>query len=578
MSSSTRNTDRRHDLDALRASAMILGIVYHAALSLALGFPWMVQDPSANKSIYVFQSWVHGFRMPLFFIISGFFTAMLWKKRGAGALVWHRFRRILLPCIVGAITLVPVCNLVMFKAGLDGNTRRAEMVRSEPAEKSIWAAIRKFRSDVVKTHLDNGYAWTQLHPDYQTTALSWAAINGDLDSVRLLLERGCNPSIANPDGNTPLHASMFFGHYPVAEYLLDHGADLQKKNNNGESPIDSLRIDSAFAPAVAGFLLLDFKIADIKHGRELIEQKLREPKLGIADSPQASSPEANGLQAQSPKGSDRLQAFGTWIATYPAFSYLWFLWFLWWYAVCFGILQWAIRSLRSFWTAAPIPWHSMKLHSPLAIPFWIAITIIPIYRMDALGFLFGPDTSLGFLPAWHVFAYYAIFFLFGIIYYLADDDQARLGGSWRMLLPLTILVIFPVALEINVGTFGLRDSWISRDWIRPLSVLSQSLFAWCMSLSCIGLFRSCFAEPKPWIRYVSDSSYWLYVAHLPLVVAIQSQMAESSYNGYLKLLVISALSIAILLLSYQLLVRCTWIGLFLNGTREKWFKEPNKPS
>ena len=147
-----------------------------------------------------------------------------------------------------------------------------------------------------------------------------------------------------------------------------------------------------------------------------------------------------------------------------------------------------------------------------------------------------------------------------------------------MLLPLTLLVIFPVALEINVGTFGLRDSWISRDWIRPLSVLSQSLFAWCMSLSCIGLFRSCFAEPKPWIRYVSDSSYWLYVAHLPLVVAIQSQMAESSYNGYLKLLVISALSIAILLLSYQLLVRCTWIGLFLNGTREKWFKEPNKPS
>ena len=79
---------------------MMLGIIYHGALSLALGFPWFVQDPSANGAMYVFQSWVHGFRMPLFFIISGFFTAMLWKKRGAGALVSHRFRRVFLPCLV----------------------------------------------------------------------------------------------------------------------------------------------------------------------------------------------------------------------------------------------------------------------------------------------------------------------------------------------------------------------------------------------------------------------------------------------------------------------------------------------
>ena len=103
LSSPASPTERRSDLDALRASAMMLGIVYHGALSLALGFPWFVQDPSANGAMYVFQSWVHGFRMPLFFIISGFFTAMLWKKRGAGALVSHRFRRVFLPCLVGAI-------------------------------------------------------------------------------------------------------------------------------------------------------------------------------------------------------------------------------------------------------------------------------------------------------------------------------------------------------------------------------------------------------------------------------------------------------------------------------------------
>jgi hypothetical protein len=47
---------RRHDLDALRASAMLLGILYHAALSFALGFTWSVQDVSQTKGLFVFQA------------------------------------------------------------------------------------------------------------------------------------------------------------------------------------------------------------------------------------------------------------------------------------------------------------------------------------------------------------------------------------------------------------------------------------------------------------------------------------------------------------------------------------------
>ena len=38
---------RRHDLDALRAFAMFLGIVLHAGLSFAPGI-WMVQDSQQN--------------------------------------------------------------------------------------------------------------------------------------------------------------------------------------------------------------------------------------------------------------------------------------------------------------------------------------------------------------------------------------------------------------------------------------------------------------------------------------------------------------------------------------------------
>lgn len=548
---------------------MMLGIIYHGALSLALGFPWFVQDPSANGAMYVFQSWVHGFRMPLFFIISGFFTAMLWKKRGAVALVSHRFRRVFLPCLVGAVTLVPLCNLAILKGLSESNQRRSLATQSLPPEQSIWVAIQQQRSDAVRVHLENGTAFTNLHPQFQTTVLSWAAIHGDSESVRVLIEKGCDPSLSNPDGNTALHASMFFGNYPLVEYLLEQGADITKRNSNGETPINSLRVDTKMVQYIGGLLSVRRELADIKDGRALIENALVQRNLiepakqtEVEQVAAGSSPDASAPTQSTPR------AIAMWLATYPAFSFLWFLWFLWWFAVFFAILQWVFGSIRSLWSQQPVAWSSLGLYSPAALFFWMLVTMIPVYFMGTIGFIFGPDTSVGLIPAPHVFAYYAIFFLFGVGYYLADDTQSRLGSSWRWLLPLTMLVLFPIALEINLGKFGYRDEWISKEWVFPLSILSQSVFAWCMSIGCIGLFRSFVREQTPWIRYLSDSSYWLYVAHLPLVIALQSQLAWTDGNAYLKLLIISFVSIGLLLLSYQLLVRNTWLGVFLNGRRE----------
>ena len=91
-------TRRLHDLDALRGFAMLLGIALHTALGFLPGL-WPVEDSTAtwegpyDDILFV----IHGFRMPVFFLMSGFFTAMLWRRRGLGSLLRHRFRRVLLP-------------------------------------------------------------------------------------------------------------------------------------------------------------------------------------------------------------------------------------------------------------------------------------------------------------------------------------------------------------------------------------------------------------------------------------------------------------------------------------------------
>src|SRR5882724_4989382 len=103
MSTENPASARRSDLDALRAGAMLLGIVLHASLSFFPSY-WMVADRRQDDGFGVLFSAIHGFRMPLFFVMSGYFSAMLLQRRGRGALIKHRFRRVFLPLMAGIFT------------------------------------------------------------------------------------------------------------------------------------------------------------------------------------------------------------------------------------------------------------------------------------------------------------------------------------------------------------------------------------------------------------------------------------------------------------------------------------------
>jgi peptidoglycan/LPS O-acetylase OafA/YrhL len=101
-------------MDALRAVAMLLGIVLHGAMPFVPGYGafWGVQDVESSEAFGLLIAPTHGFRMPLFFLISGFFTAMLWRKRGLSALLAQRFQRIVLPMILGFFTVIPATWIV----------------------------------------------------------------------------------------------------------------------------------------------------------------------------------------------------------------------------------------------------------------------------------------------------------------------------------------------------------------------------------------------------------------------------------------------------------------------------------
>ena len=78
-------------------------------------------------------------------------------------------------------------------------------------------------------------------------------------------------------------------------------------------------------------------------------------------------------------------------------------------------------------------------------------------------------------------------------------------------------------------------------------------------------------------RYVSDSSYWLYLVHLPLVMALQAVVMQWTLHWSLKFAFIVTVTTALLLLSYHYLVRYTYIGEVLNGRRRRRSKAVGAP-
>ncbi|MDP6208300.1 MAG: hypothetical protein QGG01_08345, partial [Roseibacillus sp.] len=67
--------------------------------------------------------------------------------------------------------------------------------------------------------------------------------------------------------------------------------------------------------------------------------------------------------------------------------------------------------------------------------------------------------------------------------------------------------------------------------------------------------------------YVSDASYWMYLAHLPLIMILQALVSASPLPGLVKFTLICLVSFAFLLLTYRYLVRYTIIGTMLNGKK-----------
>lgn len=95
---------------------------------------------------------------------------------------------------------------------------------------------------------------------------------------------------------------------------------------------------------------------------------------------------------------------------------------------------------------------------------------------------------------------------------------------------------------------------------------ATAIMSWTFTF--IGLGVKYLNTPSPVIRYLSDASYWMYIAHLPVVMALQTLLMDVGFHWLIKFVFINLATYTFLIVTYRYGVRTTWIGVLLNGKRQ----------
>lgn len=258
------------------------------------------------------------------------------------------------------------------------------------------------------------------------------------------------------------------------------------------------------------------------------------------------------------------RSLGTLPAGIFAGSHLWFLYYL--------LLITALTLAARQSLARTGSWGTVLVGRADRMFGWLAESpaswvVLAIPTAGVLGFMRSwgmdtPDRSL--VPHMPALAIYGGFFVLG---WLLDRRRDGLSGFARLSWHRWGLAVLGVAGILLLGDIERDPAHRYFDAAHIAFAFCYALTMWSLVFLTISVFQQICRRPNPVIRYVADSSYWMYLIHLPVVVWLQVAVAEVPLPWWLKLTFVATATIAFSLATYALLIRKTFIGRVLNGRR-----------
>ncbi len=213
------------------------------------------------------------------------------------------------------------------------------------------------------------------------------------------------------------------------------------------------------------------------------------------------------------------------------------------------------------------PLGPVVLGAPLALTFILAPQWI-----QQVGIM-TPDSSL--VP--NAFAAVGFFTAFGLGWLL--HRQSGLLDVWRRrwLYNLVAAIAFTIAAFAITGVTMLMAP-APHNAMTVLYAACYTLAIWTWTFAFVGIALRFMANHSPVRRYIADASYWLYLIHVPLVMALQVAVSQLAWPWWVKFPLILAIAFPLMFASYQTMVRYTFIGAILNGRRESRSNRAAVPS
>ena len=111
---STVKPEREYFLDSIRAYLMLLGVPFHVSLIYS-SQKWAVNSLDPSLWLTVLNDFIHAFRMQVFFVISGYFSYMLYLRYQPQRWLKVRLERVGIPLLT-AVPLITLPQFFMLKA------------------------------------------------------------------------------------------------------------------------------------------------------------------------------------------------------------------------------------------------------------------------------------------------------------------------------------------------------------------------------------------------------------------------------------------------------------------------------
>lgn len=146
---------RLYYMDLLRGLLMLLGVVLHTLAIFSVNSSWKISSPESVPYAGYIISVIHSFRMPAFFIISGFFTSLILQKRSRLSYAKLRLSRLGIPLLfVGVAINIPISFL------LDNSP--ANIGFMSYLGKGLWLGHLWFLSVLILYSMLTGYFWPKI--------------------------------------------------------------------------------------------------------------------------------------------------------------------------------------------------------------------------------------------------------------------------------------------------------------------------------------------------------------------------------------------------------------------------------